>query len=65
VGGKGRRNGYRRGRYMERGKRRGLYLTLATGPAPSSRSFVIGNESVPIQLAQYRFPGLAVNNAKI
>ena len=50
---------------MERGKRRGLYLTLATGPAPSSRSFVIGNESVPIQLAQYRFPGLAVNNAKI
>jgi len=25
----------------------------------------IGNESVPIQLAQCRFPGLAISNAKI
>jgi len=25
----------------------------------------IGNESVPIQLAQYWFPGLAISNAKI
>jgi len=25
----------------------------------------IGNESVPIQLAQRRFPGLAISNAKI
>jgi len=25
----------------------------------------IGNESVPIQLAQCRFPGLAVSNAKM
>jgi len=25
----------------------------------------IGNESVPIQLAQVRFPGLAISNAKI
>ena len=26
---------------------------------------IIGNESVPIQLAQCRFPGLAIFNAKI
>jgi len=26
---------------------------------------VMGNESVPIQLAQCRFPGLAIYNAKI
>jgi len=25
----------------------------------------LGNESVPIQLAQCRFPGLAISNAKI
>ena len=25
----------------------------------------IGNESVPIQLAQYWFPGLAISSAKI
>ena len=29
------------------------------------KSVSIGNESVPIQLAQCRFPGLAVSNAKI
>jgi len=27
--------------------------------------YFIGNESVPIQLAQCRFPGLAISNAKI
>jgi len=26
---------------------------------------IIGNESVPIQLAQFWFPGLAISNAKI
>jgi len=26
---------------------------------------VIGNESAPIQLAQCRFPGLSISNAKI
>ena len=26
---------------------------------------IIGNESVPIQLARYRFPGLAISDAKI
>ena len=30
--------------------------------APSS-AVCIGNESVPIQLAQCRFPGLAISNA--
>ena len=28
-------------------------------------TFVMGNESVPIQLAQCWFPGLAISNAKI
>jgi len=27
--------------------------------------FRVGNESVPIQLAQCRYPGLAISNAKI
>jgi len=29
------------------------------------RTHIIGNESVPIQLAQCRFPGLAISSAKI
>jgi len=28
-------------------------------------ALIIGNEGVPIQLAQCRFPGLAISNAKI
>ena len=31
----------------------------------SSNDCAIGNESVPIQLAQSQFPGLAISNAKI
>ena len=30
-----------------------------------SDALTIGNESVPIQLTQCRFPGLAISNAKI
>jgi len=31
----------------------------------AEQPLVIGNESVPIQLAQYWFPGLAISNAKM
>jgi len=36
----------------------------AAGPREGSEK-AIGNESVPIQLAQCRFPGLAISSAKI
>jgi len=39
-----------------------LISSAVIGSTVSSR---IGNESVPIQLAQCRFPGLATSNAKI
>jgi len=32
---------------------------------PYGRGVIIGNESVPIQLAQFWFTGLAISNAKI
>ena len=36
----------------------GTALVLGTNPV------LIGNESLPIQLSQCRFPGLAISNAK-
>ena len=36
-----------------------------SSPSCCQRTSLLGNECVPIQLAQCRFPGLATGNAKI
>ena len=36
-----------------------------SGLCPLALTVYMGNESVPIQLAQCRFPGLAISNDKI
>jgi len=49
---------------MRRRKRRHIPRRAALHRIPCERT-LIGNESVPIQLVQCRFPGLPISNAKI
>jgi len=46
-------------------KRGPTNIHLARTPLPVRNSKILGNESVPIQLAQCWFPGLAISNAKM
>jgi len=40
-------------------------VNLASSTTSTSWSAHIAGDTVPIQLAQYRFPGLAIRNAQI